>query len=111
MIIEITRDLGREKAQEHESFFVCFLCFLAANIQSERDTAGKPDLTFTSSTGTAAGKVERGCYHSERGRIGRISTRIVEVRCVGDSEHLHPELKLHPLRDPDITEDACVKIE
>src|SRR5258705_7698853 len=78
---------------------------------SEYYFRSKPDLAFATRSCASPGQVQRRGDNSEGCGICDISAGIVEMRRVGHTEHLHPELKLHPLGDVEVPKDASIHIE
>src|SRR5260370_38062290 len=61
---------------------------------------------FAGELGSAGGR----CYDAEV-RIGDIRVWVAEVRRVGHGEGIYSELETHPLRGPEVSQEASIQIK
>ena len=80
-------------------------------VQSKYHLGSEPDLPFAAASRSSAGQIQRGGDNPECRGVGHISARVIKMGRIGHAKHLHPELKLHPLGDIEVPENAAIQVE
>jgi len=72
---------------------------------------GEKELPFAAESRPSPGQVQRAGDNPELGGVRDIDARIIIMRRVRHTEHLHSELEFHTLGDLDVAKEAGIHVE